>query len=62
MSASTSFTITKIELCSLDLPITDPFVVATGQLQVAHNAFVRLTLHDGTIGYGEIAPFPAITG
>ena len=62
MSASTSFTITKIELCSLDLPITDPFVVATGQLQVAQNAFVRLTLHDGTIGYGEIAPFPAITG
>ena len=61
MSAS-SFTITNIELCPLDLPITDPFVVATGQLQVAQNAFVRLTLHDGTIGYGEIAPFPAITG
>lgn len=61
MSAS-SFTITNVEFCSLDLPITDPFVVATGQLQVAQNAFVRLTLHDGTIGYGEIAPFPAITG
>lgn len=62
MSVSTSFTITHIEFYPLDLPITDPFVVATGQLQVAHNAFVRLTLHDGTIGYGEIAPFPAITG
>lgn len=62
MSAATSFTITAVELCPLDLPITDPFVVATGQLQVAHNAFVRLTLHDGTVGYGEIAPFPAITG
>ena len=62
MGVSTSFTITKIELCPLDLPITDPFVVATGQLQMAHNAFVRVTLHDGTIGYGEIAPFPAITG
>ena len=61
MSAS-PFTITNIEFCPLDLPITDPFVVATGQLRVAHNAFVRLTLHDGTIGYGEIAPFPAITG
>lgn len=57
-----SFTITRIELCPLDLPITDTFVVATGQLQVAHNAFVRLTLHNGTVGYGEIAPFPAITG
>ena len=59
---STSFTIANIEFCPLDLPITDPFVVATGQLQMAHNAFVRLTLSDGTIGYGEIAPFPAITG
>lgn len=61
MSAS-SFTIANIEFCSLDLPVTDPFVVATGQLQVAKNAFVRLTLSDGTIGYGEIAPFPAVTG
>ena len=61
MSAA-AFTITHIELCPLDLPLTDPFVVATGQLQVAQNAFVRLTLHDGTIGYGEIAPFPAMTG
>ena len=61
MSAS-SFTIANIEFCPLDLPVTDPFVVATGQLQVAKNAFVRLTLSDGTIGYGEIAPFPAITG
>ena len=59
---STSFIIANIEFCPLDLPITDPFVVATGQLQMAHNAFVRLTLNDGTIGYGEIAPFPAITG
>ncbi|MCY4612928.1 MAG: dipeptide epimerase [Nitrospira sp.] len=61
MNAS-SFTITNVEFCPLDLPITDPFVVATGQLQVAQNAFVRVTLHDGTTGYGEIAPFPAITG
>ena len=59
---ASSFTIANIEFCPLDLPITDPFVVATGQLQMAHNAFVRLTLSDGTIGYGEIAPFPAITG
>ncbi len=62
MNTVTSFTITAIEFCPLDLPVTDPFVVATGQLQMAHNAFVRLTLHDGIMGYGEIAPFPAITG
>lgn len=60
--STSSFTIANIEFYPLDLPITDPFVVAAGQLRVAKNAFVRLTLHDGTIGYGEIAPFPAITG
>ncbi len=60
--STSSFTVANIEFCPLDLPITDPFVVATGQLQVAKNVFVRLTLHDGTTGYGEIAPFPAITG
>ncbi len=60
--SAVSFTVTNVEFYPLDLSITDPFVVATGQLHVARNAFVRLTLHDGTIGYGEIAPFPAVTG
>ena len=62
MSSSVSFTITNVELWPLDLPVTDPFVVATDHLLKAYNAFVRLTLDDGTIGYGEIAPFLAITG
>jgi L-alanine-DL-glutamate epimerase-like enolase superfamily enzyme len=44
------------------LPLTDPFVVATGSRTTAENVFVRLTLQDGACGYGEIAPFPEVGG
>ncbi|MEK7870411.1 MAG: dipeptide epimerase [Nitrospirota bacterium] len=54
--------IVKIEFWPVDIPITDPFVVATGARVVAENVFVRLTLHDGTQGYGESAPFPEVGG
>ena len=54
--------ITKIELWPLDIPITDPFVVATGSRLVAENVIVRITLRDGTQGYGEMAPFPEVGG
>src|SRR5688500_17433476 len=54
--------ITKIELWPIDVPITDPFVVATGQRLVAENIFVRLTLESGVVGYGEMAPFPEVGG
>lgn len=55
-------TVTQIQLWKLDIPTTDPFVVATGQMMTAQNIFVKITLHDGSIGYGEIAPFADITG
>jgi o-succinylbenzoate synthase len=54
--------IVKIEFWPVDIPITDPFVVATGARVVAENIFVRLTLRDGTQGYGESAPFPEVGG
>ncbi|TKS61558.1 MAG: dipeptide epimerase [Nitrospira sp.] len=46
----------------IDIPITDPFVVATGARVVAENVFARITLIDGTCGYGEAAPFPEVGG
>ncbi len=55
-------TIRKIELWPVDVPITDPFVVATGARMTAQNVFFRLTLQDGTQGYGEAAPFPEVGG
>ena len=54
--------ITKVEIWPVDVPITDPFTVATGRLVAAQNLFVRATLKDGSRGYGEIAPFPEVGG
>ena len=46
----------------MDIPITDPFVVATGARTVAENVFLRVTLSNGSQGYGEAAPFPEVGG
>jgi L-Ala-D/L-Glu epimerase len=56
------YTITKIELWAIDLPLTNPFVVATGYRMTAENVFVRIRLKSGVQGYGEIAPFPEVGG
>jgi L-alanine-DL-glutamate epimerase-like enolase superfamily enzyme len=57
-----SHRIAEVIVWPVDAPITDPFVVATGARTVAENVFVRITLHDGTQGYGEAAPFPEVGG
>ncbi|ADO76010.1 dipeptide epimerase [Stigmatella aurantiaca] len=54
--------ITALTVEPLDLPLTEPFAIATGAQHVAHNALVRLTLADGTTGLGEAAPFTAVSG
>lgn len=59
---SMRFTITKIEFWPVDVPISDPFVVATGTRVTAQNVFVRMTLASGIQGYGEAAPFPEVGG
>jgi L-alanine-DL-glutamate epimerase-like enolase superfamily enzyme len=57
-----SFSVKKIEAWPVDLPLKASFVVAKGAMDVAKNIFVRVTLQNGTVGYGEIAPFPDISG
>lgn len=54
--------IQRIEIWPIDIPITDPFVVATGARVLAQNLFIRVTLRDGTCGYGEAAPLPEVGG
>ena len=39
-----SVTIRTVEFWSVDVPITDPFVVATGARTMAENVFLRVTL------------------
>jgi L-alanine-DL-glutamate epimerase-like enolase superfamily enzyme len=46
----------------LDLELTEPFGIASGAQQHANNVLVRLRLDDGTVGLGEAAPFPAVSG
>ena len=55
-------TVTKIEFFPMDLPIRDPFVVASGQMVTTETLFVRVTLENSQSGYGEIAPFYDISG
>ncbi len=55
-------TITQLECVPLDLPLTEPFAIAGGAPSVAHNVLVRVVLADGTVGLGEAAPFPAVSG
>lgn len=57
-----SFYITKVEAWPVTLPLRASFVVATGAMDVAQNLYVRVTLQSGTVGYGEVAPFPDISG
>lgn len=57
-----SQTISRIDFWPVDIPITDPFVVATGARTVAENVFLRVTLANGAQGYGEAAPFPEVGG
>ena len=52
--------ITRFEFWPIDIPLLDPFVVATGARHIAENVFVRVTLDNGTVGYGEAAPFPEV--
>ncbi len=54
--------IEQIDCWPVDIALTDPFVVATGSRTVAENLFIRMTLSDGSRGYGEAAPFPEVGG
>lgn len=45
-----------------NVPLHEPFGIATGAQHRAENVLVRLVLEDGTVGLGEAAPVPHISG
>jgi L-alanine-DL-glutamate epimerase-like enolase superfamily enzyme len=47
---------------ALNIPLREPFAIATGSVTEARNVLITLTLEDGSVGYGECAPFPPSTG
>src|SRR4051812_41764012 len=58
----TPTTIRSLSITKLHIPLKKPFGIAGGAQPVADNALVRIELEDGTVGYGEAAPFPAFNG
>jgi L-alanine-DL-glutamate epimerase-like enolase superfamily enzyme len=62
MYTTTPTTIVELRFGPLDVHLIEPFAIATGSQPTAHNVLVEIILADGTRGYGEAAPFPAVTG
>ncbi len=55
-------TIRSITVEPLNIPLLEPFTIATGSVSDARNVLIAITLDDGSVGYGESAPFPPSTG
>src|SRR5215831_18269069 len=55
-------TIRSVNVEPMNLPLLEPFTIATGSVSEARNVLITITLEDGCIGYGESAPFPPSTG
>jgi L-Ala-D/L-Glu epimerase len=58
----TRTTIRSVSVEPLNIPLIEPFTIATGTTSEAHNVLISVTLEDGSIGYGESAPFSPSTG
>jgi len=55
-------TIQSVQVEPLTIPLLEPFTIATGGVTEARNVLITITLRDGSVGYGECAPFPPSTG
>jgi L-alanine-DL-glutamate epimerase-like enolase superfamily enzyme len=53
-NASTLIRTIHVEI--LNLPLYEPFTIATGQFETANNVLVRVELENGVIGLGEASP------
>jgi L-alanine-DL-glutamate epimerase-like enolase superfamily enzyme len=61
-SAPNPTTVREVRVTPLDIPLLAPFGISRGTLELAANVLLAVELSDGTIGYGEAAPFPAYNG
>ncbi len=55
-------TIRSVTVEPLNIPMLEPFTISTGTTSEAQNVLITLTLEDGSVGYGEAAPFSPSTG
>lgn len=54
--------IEKIEVGTIRSRLKKPFITSLRRIQDIEDLLVRVTLEDGTVGYGEAAPTAVITG
>ena len=54
--------ITNVEVYYYDLPLLEPFKISIAEMKEVLNVLVRLHTNQGIVGWGEAAPFPALTG
>src|SRR5262245_6803990 len=54
--------VTALLATALDIELSEPFGIASGTQLAANNVLVRAVLEDGSVGFGEAAPFPAVSG
>jgi L-alanine-DL-glutamate epimerase-like enolase superfamily enzyme len=58
----TPTTIVALSAEPLDVPLLEPFTIATGRITAARNVLARVRLSNGVEGIGEAAPFPPSGG
>jgi L-Ala-D/L-Glu epimerase len=54
--------IEKIELFKLNVPLTEPFVIAIETITDAESIAIKITTDTGIIGFGECNPYRSIAG
>ena len=55
-------TIARLDIAPIAVRLSESFAISKGAVATAQNVLVRVVLQDGSAGYGEAAPFEAITG
>src|SRR5579863_6000133 len=55
-------TIRSVTIEPLNILMLEPFTISTGSTDEARNVLITVTLADGSVGYGESAPFSPSTG
>jgi len=58
---SRQHTITRIDIYPLDVPLINPFTIAVTNHTALNNAAIKITLADGSVGWGETPTLPPLT-
>jgi muconate cycloisomerase len=61
-AARPPLTIRRVDAIPVALPLTKPVAMAGATVSAALNILVRVEAHDGTVGWGEAASAPTMTG